>query len=197
MVKKWWWIWRFLSIAVQMTGNSYKTIRNEMYIFKSKRECFLFKYVEKFMQIFKIVIKNELSKVFWTFESMILGERESEELVINLECPKERYVPLIQSWQLLTEIYVKNETLVVSELWIIHLIIYQQIFKKHFSFLDINECSSGPCQNGGTCVDGVNRYTCSCAPGYTGINCQTSRFKDFNIIDIKLSLLSFFPKLIH
>ena len=42
--------------------------------------------------------------------------------------------------------------------------------------LDINECSSSPCQNGATCHDGVNRYTCSCVPGFTGIHCENSKF---------------------
>jgi len=28
------------------------------------------------------------------------------------------------------------------------------------------------CLFGGTCIDGVNSYQCSCAPGYTGSNCQ-------------------------
>ena len=41
--------------------------------------------------------------------------------------------------------------------------------------LDINECGSSPCQNGGTCVDGVNQYTCTCAAGYEGTLCQTSK----------------------
>ena len=31
-----------------------------------------------------------------------------------------------------------------------------------------------PCHNGGTCVDGVNGYTCTCVGGYSGANCQTS-----------------------
>jgi hypothetical protein len=42
-----------------------------------------------------------------------------------------------------------------------------------YSWTDINECSSSPCRNGATCVDGVNSYTCSCVPGYTGVLCQT------------------------
>ena len=40
-------------------------------------------------------------------------------------------------------------------------------------FLDIDECESSPCQNGGACEDGINSYTCSCAPGYTGNDCET------------------------
>ena len=40
--------------------------------------------------------------------------------------------------------------------------------------LDIDECHNHPCQNGGTCEDGVNSYTCTCVPGYTGNNCTIS-----------------------
>ncbi|XP_078615554.1 sushi, von Willebrand factor type A, EGF and pentraxin domain-containing protein 1-like isoform X2 [Branchiostoma floridae x Branchiostoma japonicum] len=39
--------------------------------------------------------------------------------------------------------------------------------------LDVNECASSPCMNGGSCVDHINTFTCLCAPGYSGINCQT------------------------
>nr|XP_021553393.1 fibulin-7 [Neomonachus schauinslandi] len=37
---------------------------------------------------------------------------------------------------------------------------------------DISECSSQPCQNGGTCVEGVTQYKCICPPGRTGSRCQ-------------------------
>ncbi|KAM9154315.1 fibulin-7 [Pangshura tecta] len=36
----------------------------------------------------------------------------------------------------------------------------------------ISKCLSNPCQNGGTCVDGVNQYKCTCPQGWTGENCQ-------------------------
>lgn len=35
-----------------------------------------------------------------------------------------------------------------------------------------NTCHSNPCQNGGTCINGLNRYTCSCIPGWSGIHCE-------------------------
>ena len=40
---------------------------------------------------------------------------------------------------------------------------------------DIDECLSSPCQNGGTCTDDVNGYTCVCDAGYTGTNCKTGK----------------------
>ena len=40
--------------------------------------------------------------------------------------------------------------------------------------VDINECESNPCEDGGTCTDATNRYSCKCLPGYTDKNCQTS-----------------------
>ena len=45
-------------------------------------------------------------------------------------------------------------------------------------FTDTDECASGPCQNGGTCIDQVNGYLCQCAPGYTDLQCQTGKGTD-------------------
>lgn len=43
-----------------------------------------------------------------------------------------------------------------------------------FFHLDINECDSNPCLNGGSCDDHIASYTCRCVTGYSGLRCQTS-----------------------
>ena len=42
---------------------------------------------------------------------------------------------------------------------------------------DIDECNPDPCENGGSCTDDVNGYTCDCADGYTGHDCEIGIFK--------------------
>ncbi|XP_068191702.1 protein crumbs homolog 2a isoform X2 [Antennarius striatus] len=37
--------------------------------------------------------------------------------------------------------------------------------------VDIDECASEPCLNGGTCEDRVDGYSCSCAAGFLGVEC--------------------------
>jgi len=38
---------------------------------------------------------------------------------------------------------------------------------------DINECDPDPCQNGGSCTEGVpGTYVCTCINEYSGVNCQ-------------------------
>ena len=55
-----------------------------------------------------------------------------------------------------------------------------------FQLTDIDidvECSFNPCKNGGA----VNKYTCSCAAGFNGDNCE-SKFSVilYNVKDIKV-----------
>ena len=45
--------------------------------------------------------------------------------------------------------------------------------------IDVNECASNPCENGGECVDKKDGYECDCedsdAPGYVGDHCKYRR----------------------
>ena len=40
---------------------------------------------------------------------------------------------------------------------------------------DINECDGDPCENGGTCNDAVNGFTCTCADGWTSTLCDSGK----------------------
>ncbi|XP_053377648.1 fibropellin-3-like isoform X2 [Mercenaria mercenaria] len=37
---------------------------------------------------------------------------------------------------------------------------------------ELDRCSTDPCKNNGTCVEGADNYTCSCADGFRGRNCE-------------------------
>ncbi|XP_075467242.1 neurocan core protein [Ascaphus truei] len=38
--------------------------------------------------------------------------------------------------------------------------------------IDIDDCLSNPCQNGGTCIDEINSFLCLCLPSYGGNMCD-------------------------
>ena len=40
--------------------------------------------------------------------------------------------------------------------------------------VDTDECASNPCQNGATCNNGDDLFTCDCLPGFEGTLCQTN-----------------------
>ena len=42
-------------------------------------------------------------------------------------------------------------------------------------FIEVNKCSSDPCQNDGICFDGVQRYECECQEGWEGERCEDSK----------------------
>ncbi|KAK2169632.1 hypothetical protein LSH36_8g06022 [Paralvinella palmiformis] len=39
---------------------------------------------------------------------------------------------------------------------------------------NINDCASSPCQNHGTCIDGVNSFQCFCKEGWEGVYCNVN-----------------------
>ena len=45
-------------------------------------------------------------------------------------------------------------------------------FSKFNLVSDIDYCVPYPCENGGTCIDGITGYTCKCKLGTVGQNCQ-------------------------
>ena len=57
----------------------------------------------------------------------------------------------------------------MEETAIVHLIVRLLAF---CDISELNECESDPCENGGTCEDEINAYTCVCAPGYNGTQCE-------------------------
>jgi len=44
--------------------------------------------------------------------------------------------------------------------------------------IDIKECESDPCENGGTCDDTIakNEYSCQCPPMWEGVNCEEGTY---------------------
>ncbi|CAH1783538.1 unnamed protein product [Owenia fusiformis] len=47
---------------------------------------------------------------------------------------------------------------------------------------NVDECESGPCQNGGVCIDNLNSYTCECPQGYSGVNCERQCTQNVDLI---------------
>ena len=69
-----------------------------------------------------------------------------------------------------------------------------------FLFVDIDECASSPCKNGGTCIDLNAEWTssssgstvgfaCQCMAGYTGDECDTSKNSCFVVFVRFLSVV--------
>ena len=40
--------------------------------------------------------------------------------------------------------------------------------------VDIDECASYPCANGNCSQHGIDFYNCSCDPGWSGVNCEST-----------------------
>ena len=44
--------------------------------------------------------------------------------------------------------------------------------------VDVNECQSNPCENGGTCLNEIGSYHCSCSRGFSGKHCQGNQLSN-------------------
>ncbi|MFT5354673.1 MAG: hypothetical protein ACI9KE_001880, partial [Polyangiales bacterium] len=41
---------------------------------------------------------------------------------------------------------------------------------------DVDDCDPNPCMNEGSCADGIEAFTCTCPPSFTGATCETRAF---------------------
>ncbi|XP_072050958.1 neuronal pentraxin-1-like, partial [Amphiura filiformis] len=48
--------------------------------------------------------------------------------------------------------------------------------------IDIDECTSSPCQHGGECVDDINGFICHCLPGFSGQICEIELPWNFSLV---------------
>lgn len=63
-------------------------------------------------------------------------------------------------------------------------------------FLDIDECESNPCQNGGACRNLENSFQCVCVTGFIGVFCEISKNKTLsNIVLDNMNCVQFSPYL--
>lgn len=62
-------------------------------------------------------------------------------------------------------------------LYILIVILFVSLFQAQATS-EISECMNSPCQNGGTCTDMVNGFTCACYDGYTGKLCDIGKFRN-------------------
>ena len=51
------------------------------------------------------------------------------------------------------------------------------IIVKSDRLLVVLYCHDGACENGGTCIEGTDSYSCTCADGYTGATCSDGQLE--------------------
>ena len=52
-----------------------------------------------------------------------------------------------------------------------------------YIFVELNECASNPCMNGGVCIDQINAFVCICRQLWEGTRCEIRKYicKQFDL----------------
>ena len=68
-------------------------------------------------------------------------------------------------------------------------LLHSKCYSWFFPGLDIDECGPSPCLNGGTCIDGINQFTCNCTEGWTADRCHIGEY-DLSLLSPHHSIIS-------
>ena len=63
--------------------------------------------------------------------------------------------------------------LVFLSVFVVIVMLFDVVIRFYFH-TDVDDCFNNECKNSATCIDGVDSYTCKCAPGFVGKHCETS-----------------------
>ena len=107
----------------------------------------------------------------WLASSLGFSDHKSNSLQEDLPLYPDTLFWHRANQSLLVRVIIYKD-LTMSELFSGHILKNLNLFSGRRCKTDIDECESQPCQYNGTCVDGINNYTCSCIPGITGRNCE-------------------------
>lgn len=150
---------------------------------------YLFKEIDnryRFIRLF-FIPNTTLCHVFYfqgNVYNCVYGEqhlRQAQNRSAQNNIHNNNMTKLVDNTQVL-DLYIisfKNEIFLISDLLLINLIVSVNFLTNQtdtiffVSFItDIDECSSNPCENNATCNNEINKYTCTCLPGYAGYNCS-------------------------
>ena len=130
------------------------------WLFREQYSCFLFCAISHNSQTLKWADYNTL---YSTLDLLYCTCTKLKSLKETLQL-----VP----WRTFIEPVSSKPWLVMLEVNIARYF-FLQLVNRHFCFsVDVIDCLSHPCKNGGTCQDKVNDFECICSYGFTGKACE-------------------------